>query len=176
MDELLGDLNTEQKAAVQHVGGPLLVLAGPGTGKTRIVTKRIAYRVVHDAIPPRRLLAITFTRRAANEMQSRVKSYLGDEAAVWVGTFHWICGLLLRRHVHHLGYSRHFSLLGPSESRGVLFEVLQEQADVDATPIGQLAAAMSLMKNGVTLEAAARSHGVDPALLEAHAHTYTARL
>jgi DNA helicase-2/ATP-dependent DNA helicase PcrA len=122
MDEFLADLNDEQRAAVQHVGGPLLVIAGPGTGKTRVLTRRLAYRV-GSGVAPDRLLAITFTNRAADEMKGRVRSLISSDA-VRIGTFHWVCSALLRRYIHHLGYNRSFRLLGPAEARHVLRDVL----------------------------------------------------
>ena len=104
-DSLLAELNTEQKAAVSHLDGPLLILAGAGSGKTRVITYRIAYMMKKHSIQPSSILAITFTNKAANEMKERITALVGDRARyIWCGTFHSIFARILRRHAELIGY------------------------------------------------------------------------
>src|ERR1700722_19230469 len=99
------DLNDPQAEAVAHVRGPLLVFAGAGSGKTRVITYRIANLVACARVPPYRILAVTFTNKAAGEMRHRLEGILGDEIArdLWVGTFHATCAKLLRRYGEAIG-------------------------------------------------------------------------
>ncbi len=107
----LDDLNPEQREAVEHVDGPLLVLAGAGSGKTRVLTVRIAHLVQEHGVDPAALLAVTFTNTAAAEMRERVRRLLGAEpAGTWNGTFHSMGARLLRRHAAYLGWSSNFSI------------------------------------------------------------------
>src|SRR5690606_4311725 len=107
----LDDLNPEQREAVEHVDGPLLVLAGAGSGKTRVLTVRIAHLVREHGVDPASLLAVTFTNKAAAEMRERVRRLLGAEpAGIWIGTFHSMGARLLRRHAAYLGWSSNFSI------------------------------------------------------------------
>src|SRR3970040_415535 len=97
-------LNPSQQAAVEHPGGPLLVLAGAGSGKTRVLTARIAHLIRTQAVPPQRIFAVTFTNKAAGEMRSRVAALLGaDPRGLWIGTFHSLSARLLRREAPLLG-------------------------------------------------------------------------
>ncbi len=108
---LLDSLNPEQRRAVEVTEGPLLVLAGAGSGKTRVLTTRIAYLIGALGIPPDSVLAVTFTNKAAGEMRERVEKILGPQSGdLWVGTFHSICVRILRRDISHLGYSRSFAI------------------------------------------------------------------
>jgi DNA helicase-2/ATP-dependent DNA helicase PcrA len=96
--EYLESLNPEQRHAVEHFEGPLLVLAGAGSGKTRVLTSRIAHLIEHHGVDPNAILAVTFTNKAAGEMRSRVHDLLGTEpAGMWIGTFHSIGARILRR-------------------------------------------------------------------------------
>ena len=130
-DEILDGLNPEQQQAVQHTEGPLLILAGAGSGKTRVLTQRIAYLVGACGIAPEGILAVTFTNKAAGEMRERVEKLLGSDArALWLATFHSICVRLLRREIGHLGYSRGFVIYDDADSLGVVKEV-QKRHDLD---------------------------------------------
>ncbi|MBV9282857.1 MAG: UvrD-helicase domain-containing protein, partial [Chloroflexi bacterium] len=123
---ILAGLNAAQRRAVLHETGSLLVLAGPGSGKTRVIVSRVAYGIAAGRVAAERVLAVTFTSRAADEMKARVAQLVPAEAAPRIGTFHWICHALLRRDVHRLGYRRNFRLLDPSESRRIARQVVRE--------------------------------------------------
>jgi len=111
MMNYLDDLNPEQREAVEHVDGPLLVLAGAGSGKTRVLTVRIAHLIQEHGVDPASVLAVTFTNKAAGEMRERVCRLLGIEpAGIWIGTFHSMGARLLRRHAAYLGWSSNFSI------------------------------------------------------------------
>lgn len=125
--EILTGLNDKQKEAVEQINGPLLVIAGAGSGKTRVLTHRIAYLIENVGINPWNILAITFTNKAAREMQERVSQLLGAAAAdVWVSTFHALCVRILRRDIDKLGYERAFTIVGTSEQRTLMKNVLAE--------------------------------------------------
>ena len=128
----LEDLNRNQQEAVTRTEGPLLVFAGAGSGKTRVITYRIAYLLQERKIPPYAIFAVTFTNKAAGEMRERVISLVGREGrAVWISTFHSACVRILRQHVEKLGISRHFSIFDDNDSTRVIKEVLAEM-DIDA--------------------------------------------
>jgi DNA helicase-2/ATP-dependent DNA helicase PcrA len=113
----LGGLNPEQKEAVEHFEGPLLVLAGAGSGKTRVLTARICHLILEHGVPAHRILAVTFTNKAAGEMRERVHGMLGYEpAGMWMGTFHAIGARLLRRHADRLGWTQSFSIFDADQS------------------------------------------------------------
>ncbi len=110
-EELLEGLNPEQRQAVLHSEGPLLILAGAGSGKTRVITHRIAYMVREKGVSPRSILAITFTNKAAREMLERVEHLLGEQTSgMWIGTFHAMMARVLRRFAEHLGFTRNFGI------------------------------------------------------------------
>ena len=128
----LEDLNRNQQEAVTRTEGPLLVLAGAGSGKTRVITYRIAYLLQERKIPPYAILAVTFTNKAAGEMRERVIGLVGREGrAVWISTFHSACVRILRQHVEKLGVSPHFSIFDDNDSTRVIKEVLGEM-NIDA--------------------------------------------
>jgi len=124
-DSILEGLNPEQCAAVQCTEGPLLVLAGAGSGKTRVLTQRIAWLVGVCGIAPEAILAVTFTNKAAGEMRERVEKILGAEAsAVWLTTFHSACVRILRRDIGHLGFSRAFAIYDDADALSVIKDAL----------------------------------------------------
>jgi len=124
-------LNPEQREAVEFFEGSLLVLAGAGSGKTRVLTTRIAHLVAHHGIPPDRILAVTFTNKAAGEMRERIAELLeGQPRGMWIGTFHAIGARLLRRHAPALGWERAFSIFDQDQSLRTLKKV-QERLGVD---------------------------------------------
>ena len=120
-------LNKEQAEAVQRTEGPLLVLAGAGSGKTRVLTHRIAYLIQEKGVFPSHILAITFTNKAAAEMRERVEKLLpGEGNSVWVSTFHSMCLRILRREIEHLGYDRDFSIYDTDDQRTLMRQILKE--------------------------------------------------
>jgi len=124
-ETILEGLNPEQRTAVTTTEGPLLVLAGAGSGKTRVLTQRIAYLIGVCGIAPEGILAVTFTNKAAAEMRERVEKLLGaDAAGVWLSTFHSLCVRILRRDIGHLGFSRGFAIYDEADSLGVVKQAL----------------------------------------------------
>jgi DNA helicase-2/ATP-dependent DNA helicase PcrA len=131
LDTLLGGLTDPQREAVTHDEGPLLILAGAGSGKTRVLTHRIAYLVRTDRVRPAEILAITFTNKAALEMRERVELLVGGRVrAMWVMTFHSACARMLRADAHRLGYNRQFTIYDQADSRRLVKRCLDE-LDID---------------------------------------------
>lgn len=127
MENLEKILNKEQCDAVRHTEGPLLVLAGAGSGKTRVLTHRIAYLIENCGVEPWNILAITFTNKAAGEMRERVDRLVGLRAReVWVSTFHSMCVRILRRHIDLLGYSQNFSIYDTDDQKTVMRQIFKE--------------------------------------------------
>ena len=123
----LEDLNPEQKEAVLKTEGPLLVLAGAGTGKTKVLTTRLAYILHLGKTRPWNCLVVTFTNRAANEMKERVRQFIGDTVnSVWLGTFHSICVKILRKYPELAGLKPNFTILGEDDQKRVIKKILQE--------------------------------------------------
>ncbi len=130
-DALLEGLNEPQREAVLHPGGPLLILAGAGSGKTRVLTRRIAYLVGEGYAQPGEILAITFTNKAAQEMRERVEQLVGRQArAMWVMTFHSACARMLRADAERLGYTRGFTIYDAADSLR-LIKRTTEELDID---------------------------------------------
>lgn len=126
-NKLLANMNPRQKEAVMHTEGPLLLMAGAGSGKTRVLTHRIAYLIEEKNVNPWNILAITFTNKAAREMKERVNQLLGSGGEdVWVSTFHSMCVRILRRDVDQIGYSRNFTIIDTSEQNTLMKRVLKE--------------------------------------------------
>jgi ATP-dependent DNA helicase UvrD/PcrA len=124
--QFLDTLNREQREAVLHINGPLLILAGAGSGKTRVITSRIAYLVGDGHAQPHEVLAVTFTNKAAEEMRGRVESLLGaDCSKMWVSTFHSLCARLLRREAPAIGLSRDFVIYDSSDQLTVVKQALK---------------------------------------------------
>jgi DNA helicase-2/ATP-dependent DNA helicase PcrA len=119
--EELSRLNDRQKEAVETVDGPLLIVAGAGSGKTRVLTHRIAYLLATKKAPPWSILAITFTNKAAREMQERISRLVGPMAKdIWVSTFHAMCVRMLRRDIDRIGYTANFSILDAGDQLSVI--------------------------------------------------------
>src|SRR5579862_3349794 len=127
LETLLEGLNEPQREAVAHPGGPLLILAGAGSGKTRVLTHRIAYLVATGAAQPSEILAITFTNKAASEMRERAELLVGRRVrAMWVMTFHAACARMLRAHADKLGYTRRFTIYDQADARRLIKRCLDE--------------------------------------------------
>ncbi|HAR1025410.1 TPA: DNA helicase PcrA [Enterococcus faecium] len=125
--ELLNGMNPRQKEAVLHTDGPLLLMAGAGSGKTRVLTYRIAYLIEEKEVNPWNILAITFTNKAAKEMKERVNAILASGGEdVWVSTFHSMCVRILRRDVDFIGYNRNFTIIDSSEQLTLMKRILKE--------------------------------------------------
>jgi DNA helicase-2/ATP-dependent DNA helicase PcrA len=125
-ERLLRDLNGPQRSAVTHGEGPLLILAGAGSGKTRVLTHRIAYLAFVKGVPPSRILAFTFTNKAAQEMTGRISELLGDLKGIWIGTFHGTCARILRREARALGFTGSFSIYDDADQQDLVKDVLKE--------------------------------------------------
>ncbi|MEQ2130555.1 DNA helicase PcrA [Caldanaerobacter subterraneus KAk] len=126
MKEILANLNEQQKEAVTTTEGPLLILAGAGSGKTRVLTHRIAYLIKEKKVSPSNILAITFTNKAAEEMKTRVENLLGYIGDLWVSTFHSACVRILRRDIDKLGYDRNFVIFDTTDQKALVQECLKE--------------------------------------------------
>ena len=132
IQSLLESLNPEQREAVEHFEGPCLVLAGAGSGKTRVLTTRVCRLIDEHGVPPDRIMAVTFTNKAAGEMRERVSAMLGGEPrGIWMGTFHALGARLLRRHAPELGWTRGFVIRDAGQS---LREVKRAQTAADVSP------------------------------------------
>ena len=123
----LEGLNEKQKEAVLHNKGPLLVLAGAGSGKTRVLTTSIANLIENEKVDPRNILAITFTNKAANEMKDRVSNLLNiDVSRLWIGTFHSICARILRMNIEKIGYNSNFTIYDTNDQRTLIKEIIND--------------------------------------------------
>ena len=126
LEEILERLNPGQREAAEHADGPLLVLAGAGSGKTRTLTHRIACLIERSSASPSQILAVTFTNKAANEMRERVESLLGRGAGgIWVATFHSTCARILRRDIEHLGYEASFAIYDDTDTLAAIRRVMR---------------------------------------------------
>ncbi|MGO1969823.1 MAG: DNA helicase PcrA [Levilactobacillus brevis] len=163
-EELLTGMNDKQTEAVLQTEGPLLVLAGAGSGKTRVLTHRVAYLIEHNNVMPWRILAITFTNKAAKEMCERVIKLLGpDGNDVWVSTFHALCVRILRRDADKLGYNRAFTIADPGEQRTLIKRVLQQQnLDIKKFDPRSVLGAISNAKNALQTPAMMREAAGNP--------------
>ena len=122
----LDKLNPEQREAVLHLNGPLLILAGAGSGKTRVITYRIAYLIGDGHAEPDNVLAVTFTNKAAGEMRERVEALIGaDSKGVWLSTFHALCARLLRREAPKIGLSRDFVIYDSSDQVALVKQIAE---------------------------------------------------
>ena len=148
-DALLAGLNPQQQKAVIHQGAPLLVVAGAGSGKTRVLTRRISYLMAAREVRPYEILAITFTNKAAGEMKERVAELVGPVAkSMWVSTFHSACVRLLRQEIERLGYSTSFSIYDSADSQKLISRVMETlNLDAKRYPPRQFQALISNAKN-----------------------------
>jgi len=151
IDALLARLNPPQPEAVTHGDGPLLIFAGAGSGKTRVLTARIAYLIASRRVWPDRLLAVTFTNKAAREMRSRVEALVGEGAEkMWVGTFHSTAVKILRREAQRIGIRSSFVIFDQDDTRAALKRVLDElRLDPKRYPIGALSNSISQAKSAL---------------------------
>lgn len=155
--DLLDGLNTAQAEAVQTARGPLLILAGAGSGKTKTLTHRIAYLIAHESIWPNEILAVTFTNKAAREMRERLGVLLGEDSSnrsfmPWMGTFHGICVRMLRIEGEKIGIARHFVIYDEDDRRGLIKQAMKQlsisEKEVKAQAIsGAVSAAKNEMQN-----------------------------
>ncbi|MFH8678260.1 DNA helicase PcrA [Streptomyces lydicus] len=177
---LLEGLNDQQKAAVVHTGGPLLIVAGAGSGKTRVLTHRIAHLLAERHVHPGQILAITFTNKAAGEMKQRVEELVGPRAnAMWVSTFHSACVRILRRESKKLGFTSSFSIYDAADSKRLMALVCRDlDLDPKRFPPKSFSAKISNLKNELIDEetfAGTATDGFEKTLAEAYA-MYQARL
>ncbi|MGW6141943.1 DNA helicase PcrA [Streptomyces sp. NPDC055140] len=177
---LLDGLNENQKAAVVHGGSPLLIVAGAGSGKTRVLTHRIAYLLAERGVHPGQILAITFTNKAAGEMKERVESLVGPRAnAMWVSTFHSACVRILRRESKRLGFTSSFSIYDAADSKRLMALVCRDlDLDPKKFPPKSFSAKISNLKNELIDEedfAAQAADGFEKTLAQAYA-MYQSRL
>jgi DNA helicase II / ATP-dependent DNA helicase PcrA len=127
-DKLLNGLNPEQQNAVKATDGPLLLMAGAGSGKTRVLTHRIGYLIVEKRVNPYNILAITFTNKAAREMKERIGKMMGGAAEeIWISTFHSMCVRILRRDIDRMGFNRNFTILDTTDQQSVVKGILKEK-------------------------------------------------
>jgi len=146
-------LNPQQDAAVRHPGGPLLVLAGAGSGKTRVLTARIAHLIRERGVAPSRIFAVTFTNKAAGEMRARVAALLGaDPRGLWIGTFHALSARLLRREAALLGFGPNFTIYDQDDSESFIKRLLEQRGhSPKANPPRAIHAIISAAKNRMVL-------------------------
>ncbi|MDG4658369.1 DNA helicase PcrA [Ectobacillus antri] len=163
--QLLTGLNPEQQAAVRTTSGPLLIMAGAGSGKTRVLTHRIAYLLQEKGIAPWNILAITFTNKAAREMRERIDKLVGPEANdIWISTFHSMCVRILRRDIDRIGISRNFTILDDSDQMSVVKNILKDR-NVDPKkfePRALLGAISSAKNELITPEQYTKEASPDP--------------
>jgi DNA helicase-2/ATP-dependent DNA helicase PcrA len=127
-DKLLNGLNPEQQNAVKATDGPLLLMAGAGSGKTRVLTHRIGYLIVEKRVNPYNILALTFTNKAAREMRDRIRKMMGGTAEeIWISTFHSMCVRILRRDIDRIGFNRNFTILDTTDQLSVVKGILKEK-------------------------------------------------
>jgi ATP-dependent DNA helicase UvrD/PcrA len=179
-DKLLDDLNPAQRAAVEHAGSPLLIVAGAGSGKTRVLTYRIAHLLAHRGAQPGEILAITFTNKAAGEMKERVAALVGPRArAMWVSTFHSMCVRILRAEAKTLGLKSTFSIYDQADSQRLMTMVCRDlDLDPKRYPSRGMLAQVSNLKNELVDPdewASRASSGVEKVLAEVYS-AYQIRL
>ena len=151
MDNLLTQLNPEQRRAVKIAKGPILILAGAGSGKTRVITYRIAYLIRNKHVDPKNILAITFTNKAAGEMQARIHELLGGDNAVWIRTFHSTCAKILRGGAERIGLKSNFVIYDEYDQISVIKECLSDlEIDAKAFSPAYIAAVINNVKENLS--------------------------
>ncbi len=163
--DLLNDLNDAQRAAVEYIDGPSLVIAGAGSGKTRVLTYKIAY-LLSQGMKPWSIMALTFTNKAAREMKERIGKLVGDDLAqhLYMGTFHSIFSRILRAEAEHIGFNNNFTIYDESDSRSLLKAIIKEMGLDDKTyKPAAVHARISMSKNNLVT---AEAYDSDPAILE----------
>lgn len=153
LNQFTKGLNDRQKEAVEHTEGPLLIMAGAGSGKTRVLTHRMAYILSEKDVNPWNILAITFTNKAAKEMKERVSALVGPDANdMWVSTFHSMCVRILRREAEAIGFTRSFTIADPSEQQTLVKRIIKElNLDKDKFSYKMLLGRISDAKNNLML-------------------------
>ena len=149
MQDILEGLNDKQYEAVVNTEGPVLVIAGAGSGKTKVLTHKIAYLIQEKNVAPWSILAITFTNKAANEMKQRIENLVGQDAKdIWMGTFHSICVRILRKHIEKIGFNSSFIIFDTTDQKAVIKKCLKElQIDDKQFPEKMIMAEISNSKN-----------------------------
>lgn len=163
--DLLNDLNDAQRAAVEYIDGPSLVIAGAGSGKTRVLTYKIAY-LLSQGMKPWSIMALTFTNKAAREMKERIGKLVGDDLAqhLYMGTFHSIFSRILRAEAEHIGFNNNFTIYDESDSRSLLKAIIKEMGlDDKAYKPAAVHARISMAKNNLVT---AEAYDSDPGILE----------
>lgn len=129
MQDILSGLNDKQYEAVVKTEGPCLVIAGAGSGKTKVLTHKIAYLITEKSVKPWNILAITFTNKAANEMKERIANIVGDDAKdIWMGTFHSVCVRILRKFIDRIGFDSSFIIFDTSDQKTLIKGCLKDLA------------------------------------------------
>ena len=175
MDSLRG-LNPAQREAAEHVHGPILVVAGAGSGKTRVLTARIAHLIDAHGVPPQRIFAVTFTNKAAGEMKHRVGELLSrDPGGLWIGTFHSLSARLLRREADRLGFSRQFTIYDEDDRLSLIRRIMDERDHpVKLFPPKLIQNLISSAKNRMQTAAELEATGPQDAAVRVAADVYVA--
>jgi DNA helicase II / ATP-dependent DNA helicase PcrA len=154
LTDFLRELNDVQREAVLTTEGPVMVLAGAGSGKTRVITYRIAHLIRNSQVPSHNILALTFTNKAANEMRHRIDGILeyGSSTGLWIGTFHSVFARLLRSYIHLIGYDRNFSIFDADDSKSLVKQCMQElNISPETLPVNLVHSLISKAKNSFVL-------------------------
>lgn len=164
VEQIVGSLNPEQRLAVEMTDGPVLVIAGAGSGKTSVLTRRIAYLMATKGVPPWGILAITFTNKAAREMRDRIEQLVGPAANdIWATTFHAMCVRILRRDIEHIGYQKGFTILDGTDQLATIKRIMMEMnLDIKQFEPRAIQNAISSAKNELTPGAKVRDGAGNP--------------
>ncbi|NTU52611.1 MAG: UvrD-helicase domain-containing protein [Chlorobiaceae bacterium] len=154
MTDFLRELNDVQREAVLATEGPVMVLAGAGSGKTRVITYRIAHLIRNERVSPQNILALTFTNKAAGEMRHRIDGLLqqGSSNGLWIGTFHSVFARLLRSYIHLIGYDRNFSIFDADDSKSLVKQCMSElNISIESLPVNLVHSTISKSKNNFVM-------------------------